>query len=176
MCILFSVAWLYQAASPSPLPAEVTAAEAGGFQLKIERTTDLEPAKTYEAIVRDVDQWWLDAHTYSGDAANLSFDLEKGWFVEKLAEEGFVRHMEVVFHQPGKLLRLSGGLGPLQGMGLHGAMTISITGEGAKSRLTLIYNVSGFSPSGLKDLAPVVDQVLTQQVESLQHYCAALEK
>ncbi len=54
--------------------------------------------------------------------------------------------MQVVYAAPGKTLRLSGGLGPLQGMGVTGAMTFTL--EPAADGRTLLryqYVVLGVS-------------------------------
>jgi hypothetical protein len=38
--------------------------------------------------------------------------------------QGGVRHMQVVYVDPGKTLRMIGGLGPLQSMAATGSMTV----------------------------------------------------
>ena len=79
--------------------------------------------------------------------------------------------MAVTFVEPGKLLRMTGGLGPLQGMGLHGALEFRlepVEGEGAAStRITMYYRAGGYSPDDLSAFAPIVDKVQAQQLDGL---------
>ena len=79
--------------------------------------------------------------------------------------------MEIVFYQPGKTLRLAGGLGPLQGMGVSGALTFQFELKNGQTEITLTYNVSGRSALALDKIAPVVDSVLAAQLERLATYC-----
>src|SRR3546814_11608851 len=67
--------------------------------------------------------------------------------------------MVVVFAEPGKLLRLAGGLGPLQGMGLHGVMEWRLAPIEGGTRVTLFYRAGGYTPADLSKFAPVVDRV-----------------
>ena len=39
-----------------------------------------------------------------------------------------------------------------------------------KTRLELTYNVGGYSPNGLNQLAPLVDSVLLEQLTRLKHF------
>ena len=79
----------------------------------------------------------------------------------------------MVYFDPGKLIRFQGGLGPLQDMGLNGAMTWSVEPHGETgAHIEWRYVVHGYRDQGFEDLAPVVDQVLGQQLASL---AAALE-
>src|SRR3546814_7901970 len=64
--------------------------------------------------------------------------------------------MVVVFAEPGKLLRLAGGLGPLQGMGLHGVMEWRLAPIEGGTRVTLFYRAGGYTPDDLSKFAPVV--------------------
>ena len=58
-------------------PAAVTQLAANGFLIRHEVTVNAPPGKVYDAIV-NVGVWWNPAHTYSGDAANLSIDARAG--------------------------------------------------------------------------------------------------
>ncbi len=97
--------------------AEVADSASNGFTLKTTIQIQAPPDTVYRRLIQ-VGDWWDPAHTFSGDAKNLSIDEKPtGCFCEKLANGGGVRHLEVVFLAPGKRLVLSGGLGPLQSMG-----------------------------------------------------------
>ncbi len=167
LCALFFATTLTDRAS-----AEVTAKGESGFQIRIKRELSMEPQQAYKALT-DIGKWWSDAHTYSGSAANMSLNLEKGWFQEKLPEGGYVRHMDIVYYQAGKALRMTGGLGPLQAMGHQGALTMTLSAkqEGGTS-IVWTYNVSGYAPDGLAALAPLVDAVLTEQLDRLVKFRA----
>jgi hypothetical protein len=79
--------------------------------------------------------------------------------------------MDVVYAAPGKALRLVGGLGPLQEMGVSGALTFTLKPESADvTRVTLSYTISGYAPQGFTDIAHAVDAVLGEQ---LARYVAA---
>ncbi len=98
-------------------------------------------------------------------------DFQQHCLLEKLPDGGFVRHLEMVYHHPGKTLRLCGGLGPLQEMGLAGALTINLREKDGQTEITLTYNVTGSAAQQLDQIAPAVDSVLAQQLERLKKYC-----
>jgi uncharacterized protein YndB with AHSA1/START domain len=144
--------------------ADVADSAAGGFTVKATVTVAAPAAKAWAALV-DVRGWWDKAHTWSGDAANLSLEAAPGGcFCEKLAGGGGVRHMTVVYVEPTKLLRLTGGLGPLQDLAVAAVMTLKLTEAQGKTTLELIYKVGGYAPSGLAGLAKPVDGVLGEQI------------
>lgn len=151
--------------------AEVADSAASGFTVKIVTQIQASPADVYNRLVHHVGDWWNPAHSFSGDAHNLSIDDHPlGCFCEKLAGGGGVRHMEVVFAAPGKMLRMSGGLGPLQGMAAAGAMTFTFTPAEGGTRLELNYAVVGYSAQGMNLLANPVNAVLTEQMARLKNY------
>jgi len=151
--------------------AQVTTSASDGFQIKIVKTTEADASVTYACLVKNISKWWDPDHTYSGKSENFSMDLEKNCLYEQLPNGGFVRHMEIVYCQPGKSLRLTGGLGPLQGMGVAGAMTFNLVPEGDKTNLELTYNVSGADALNLDKIAPAVESVLNGQMDRLREYC-----
>ncbi len=79
--------------------------------------------------------------------------------------------MRVVFANPGKTLRLLGGLGPLQEMAVEGSMNFELKAdEKGQTVLHYRYAVSGHVPGGLKGIAGPVDQVQLGQLQRLQSY------
>jgi hypothetical protein len=111
----------------------------------------------------------------SGNAANLSISLSgEGCFCERLPGGGVVRHMTVIYFDPGKILRLSGGLGPLQSMAVTGTMTFIYNSLNSGTSLTVLYSAGGYAPGGLAKIAVLVDQVLGQQVMRLKSYVESL--
>lgn len=160
----------------APLQAEVTAAADGGFISRHTLTLEASPTVVWRALTDEVSRWWDPAHSYSGDAGNFSLDARAGGcFCEALAGGGSVMHLQVVFAEPDRLLRMSGGLGPLQGLGVSGAMTFEL--EPAPAGRTVLryqYVVSGFLPDGLAGLAEPVDSVQLGQLERLARYLAGV--
>ena len=148
--------------------ADIVAKSDQGFQIRIARPIAAKPQQVYDALPQ-ISKWWSAQHTYSLDADNLYLEPKAhGWFGERLPEGGVVCHMQVVFVQPGKMIRLTGGLGPLQELGVHGAMTWAVTETEDGSEFVLTYNVVGYQPDGMGMFAGPVNAVLTQQVEGLK--------
>ncbi len=106
------------------LAAEVTSLGPGGFAVKHDVPIKAAPGIVYDTLTVKVGSWWNPEHTYSHDAKNLSIAaVPGGCFCERFPDSGGVQHMTVVFASPGKALRMTGALGPLQGSGLAGSMT-----------------------------------------------------
>jgi len=149
--------------------AEVTESSAQGFLVAHEATIAASPDEVYRVLVEEVGSWWSPAHTFSGDAGNLSIEARPGGcFCERLPGGGGVEHLRVVYVQPGRVLRLAGGLGPLQGSGLTGSMTWSLAPTDGGTAVALTYSVGGFLPGGFEQLAPAVDGVLGEQLGRLR--------
>ena len=76
--------------------------------------------------------------------------------------------MSVVYASPGKLLRLSGAIGPLQEAALTGTMTWNLLEAGGGTTVELVYAVGGFRAGGFRDISTVVDGVLRGQLARLK--------
>lgn len=164
--------WLLAAVlllAPVLTRAEVADSSATGFTVKGSYLVNAAPAAVWTKLMR-VGEWWNSQHTYSGDAHNLTLDDHAGGcFCENLAAGGSVQHMTVVFVMPGKILRLSGGLGPLQTVATAGSMSIELKPEGSGTRLTMSYMVAGYQPGGMASWATPVDTVLREQFTRLKN-------
>jgi uncharacterized protein YndB with AHSA1/START domain len=159
-------------ASVSTWASQAAAAEVStnGFVVRHERTVAAPAPKVYESLVDHVGSWWHPQHTYSGDARNLSIEARPGGcFCERLPDGG-VEHLRVVHVRRHQLLRLSGGLGPLQGFGLAGAMTWRLSQADGGTKLELVYNVGGAMSGGFEAVAPAVERVLGEQVDRLKRF------
>ena len=154
-----------------PAAAEVKSADANGFSIAWTATVAAPPDKLWAALGQ-IGRWWNSAHSWSGDAANISLDLRAGGcFCEVLPKSGgSVEHMRVVFADPGRLVRLTGGLGPLQSMALAGVMDWSLKPASGGTELSLRYTVSGAIPGGGQALAPAVEGVLGEQFGRLKAF------
>jgi hypothetical protein len=154
-----------------PAGAEIVSAGATGFNIRYVVEMPNAAAPTVWAALSDVAKWWDPEHTNSGVARNLSLDPQlNGCLCEKLSLYAGIEHATVLYAQPAKTLRLSGALGPLQEFGVSGVMTWSIEPAGGGSRITLTYNVGGFADRPLADWAPLVDDMLGDQLKRLARY------
>lgn len=156
-------------ATPGAASAAVADSTAGGFLVHHEALFHAPAADVYAALVK-IGSWWDGNHTWSGQAQNLSLDPRAGGcFCEKLPN-GSVQHMTVVYADPGKQLRLAGGLGPLQGLAASGAMTFALKGGDDGTRVTLDYMVGGYMPGGIGTLAHPVDGVIGVQLARAKRF------
>lgn len=154
--------------------AELGPVNAGSFTVTLQGSVKADPAAAYAALTR-LPQWWNGEHTYSGDASKLSFDAQAGGcWCERWAEGRSVHHATVLMALPGQALRLSGGLGPLQGLPVHAVLTLGI-GKPADGRTPVrwTYRVGGPAEAGLDQMAAPVDKVLTEQ---FQRYLAFVDR
>ncbi|MBB4840962.1 uncharacterized protein YndB with AHSA1/START domain [Sphingomonas kyeonggiensis] len=152
----------------SPAAAEVTASTETSFTVTEKVTVAAPAAKVWATLVAP-SLWWNKDHTWSGSAANLSLDPRPGGcWCEKLPKGGGVEHMRVVYAAPGEMLRLTGGLGPLQAMPASAVMTVTLTpgADGKSTAVTFEYAVAG--APGLGRIAAPVDGVLAAQVAGLK--------
>lgn len=163
--LLFVVAFIFEVAR-----AEVIDSSENGFTVKNEAVIAASPGKVYEALLH-VGSWWDSEHTYSGDAHNMSIDARPGGcFCERLPHGGGIQHMTVLYVAPGKTVRMAGGLGPLQPLGVAGSLEWKLSAADGGTRLELGYVVGGYSGGGLRVLAAPVDGVLRAQLLRLKSF------
>ncbi|HEV2448519.1 MAG TPA: hypothetical protein VGS58_21450, partial [Candidatus Sulfopaludibacter sp.] len=148
---------------------EVADSANNGFTLKTTVQIQAPPDTVYQRLIQ-VGDWWDSAHTFSGNAKNLSIEEKPaGCFCEKLPNGGGVRHLEGVFLAPGQRLVLSGGLGPLQAIGATGAMSIDLAPAEGGTKLQVTYAVTGYLAAGMNTWAAPVDSVLAEQFTRLKN-------
>jgi uncharacterized protein YndB with AHSA1/START domain len=127
------------------------------------------PAAVYTAIGK-IGEWWSSEHTYSGDARNLTLEVRAGGcFCERWAA-GSVEHGRVILARANETVRFEGALGPLQDMAVSAVMTFQLAPAGEGTRVTVTYRVGGNASHGLDKLAPIVDQVVGEQVTRLVRF------
>lgn len=160
-----------------PAQAELAASSDAGFVSDNSVTIAADPGAVWKVLVAP-NQWWSPSHTYSGDAGNLYLDAQAtGCFCEKLPKPadapeaqrmGSVEHMHVVYADPQRgVLRMVGGLGPLQGEAVHGVLTVTLKREGEGTRMHWRYAVGGVWQAKVGEIGPLVDKVLAEQVRRL---------
>ncbi|MDX1460111.1 MAG: hypothetical protein R3348_03560 [Xanthomonadales bacterium] len=154
-----------------PTRAEVTSVNASGFALNYEQTVKADRDAIYTALSQ-IGQWWDPSHSWEGVAENLYLELSPGGcFCETLSNGGLARHLQVLYYAPGKEIRLGGGLGPLQGMGMWGAMVWTITPAEEGNTVKWTYTVTGHgTEESMKGLAPIVNSVQQQAFDRLIRY------
>ena len=158
-------------AAAVPVRGEVVESTAAGFAVRNVTTIDASPMKVYAALTDKVAAWWDPIHTFSHDSRNLNLEARPGGcFCERFPDGGGVEHMRVLYASPGKLLRLSGAIGPLQEAAIAGTMTWSLSPAGSGTSVELTYAVGGFRVGGFRDLPTVVDGVVRGQLGRLKAF------
>ena len=160
----------------TPVSAEVLNAGDHGFE--VQHSVNLVvPAAQAFASFGQIGQWWNKEHTYSGDAARMSLQMRPGGcFCEPLDGGGGIEHMRVTYLQPGERIVLTGSLGPLLYEATTGVMDVKVEPIAGGSRLVMNYRVAGFAKGGAAAMAPLVDQVLGDQMKRFRTYAAASPK
>jgi hypothetical protein len=149
--------------------AEVKNAAPDTFQLQFNERIAGTPSAVYTAIGQ-VDRWWTPAHTYSGDASNLSLSMLPGGCYCERWKDGAVEHGRVIMLMRDQVVRLEAPLGPLQNLAVSAVLTFLLKEENGATTLTVGYRVNGASASGLDKLAAPVDGVIGENVQRLKRY------
>jgi uncharacterized protein YndB with AHSA1/START domain len=153
---------------PQVCHAAVNDSAANGFSVTETVHIAASPDKVYGELIQPA-HWWSSTHTFSKSAANLTLDARAGGcWCEKLPNGGSAMHLTVYAIDPGKGLVLRGPLGPLQGTGADGALTIDLKVASGGTDLTATYNVGGYLKDGLAAWANPVDHVLGEQFGHLK--------
>ena len=154
---------------PAPdAAANVVGSGPTGFEVQEAVRIAAPPARVWATLTKPGD-WWNSEHSYSHNSQNMTITATAGGcFCEKWAG-GSVEHMRVVYVVPGKVLKMEGGLGPLQDMGVAGVMSFTLTATiDGGTAVTLNYAVGGYSARGFDGLAKAVDGVLAEQMNRMQ--------
>jgi hypothetical protein len=169
--LAFALALTTLVLAPGIAKPDVVDSAGNGFTVKITVQIQAAPKDVYRQLIHNVGDWWNSAHTYSGDAHNLSIEEKPmGCFCEKLPNEGSVRHMEVVSLLPGKAIGMTGALGPLQNIAATGNMRMQLSASEGGAKLEVVYAVTGYLPAGMNTWAAPVNSVLTEQFTRLKNY------
>ena len=160
-------------AASAPAAAEVVGASANGFEVRQVVPLVVKPEVAFQSFA-NLPSWWNPEHTYSGKSQNLSLALSPGGcFCERFPAGGGIEHMRVTFVDPGKRIVLTGALGPLLYEATAGVLDVQVKSTAGGSQLTLDYKAAGFANGGAEKLAPIVDQVLAEQLRRYRRYATA---
>ena len=177
-CLTLAVAFA------TPLSAEVVETREDGFVTRDTATVAASPMETWLALISP-GKWWNSEHTWSADAANMTLSPQAGGcFCERVPGEdradgfsldGSVQHMTVIQAYPLRVLRMRGGLGPLQGEPATGILTITLKEADGGTRVLWEYNVGGPMRYEIPQISKAVDGVMSQQLAALRDHLGALE-
>jgi hypothetical protein len=160
----------------SPAAAAVVSAGDHGFEVQQSVNLVVPQAQAFAAFGQ-VGQWWDNQHTYSGDGKRMSLQMRPGGcFCEPFENGGGIEHMRVTYVQPGERVVLTGGLGPLLYEATAGVMDVRVERIAGGSRVTMNYRAAGFAKGGAAAMAPLVDQVLGEQMKRFRAFAAAAPK
>lgn len=152
---------------PLTARAEVKDVAANGFTVENSERVPTPVAVAWQVLVDEVGHWWPRDHTWWGEVSSLHIEpVAGGCFCERDGERQ-AEHMRVVFVDPGRTLRMLGGLGPMQGMGLHGVLEFRLAEVEGGTRITLWYRAGGYTPDDVSGFATIVDRVQAQQLQGL---------
>lgn len=166
---------LVAACSLAPANAHAEVAQIFDSGFLVHETVDV-PADEWAAwsALTAPAKWWNPDHTWSGKAENLYIDSQAtGCFCELMpvpegapegTRRGSAEHMRIAQSVPGKLLRMKGGLGPLQGEAVEGVLTITLKPLAKGTRISWDYIVGGTMRFKPADIAPAVDKMLGGQL------------
>jgi hypothetical protein len=161
---------LLLAAAAMHAGAAVADSAPNGFTLKVTVDIKAAPGIVYDKVVNNIGGWWDPAHTFSGNSANLSIEEKAlGCFCEKV-KGGMSRNMQVIYFVPDETLVMTGAPGLLRDMAATATMSIGFAAAEGGTRVSVIYAVGGYSPSGLDKLAGMVDGVLLAQFTRLKNF------
>ena len=159
-----------------PLSAEVVARDDSSFVTRDTAVVSADTKAVWLALITP-GNWWNSAHTWSGDAANMTLTPQAGGcFCETIPEdpsndritlEGSVEHMRVIQAFPEKVLRMRGGLGPLQSEPATGVLTIVMSEVDEGTLIVWEYAVGGPMRYETPVISQAVDGVMSQQLDGL---------
>ncbi|WP_026375128.1 polyketide cyclase/dehydrase [Aestuariibacter salexigens] len=149
---------------------DVTFISDNGFIVENRIETTIDSKTVWHALVNDVDKWWPKDHSWWGEQGTFRIDDKAGGCFCEIAGDRSAVHMTISFVDPESTLRMTGGLGPLQGMGMYGALDWAFSQQQDNTVVTLTYRMQGINPDGFEALAPIVDRVQAIQLNGLKQF------
>ena len=156
--------------------AEVTNTADNGFTVQHQMVIAGDNEAVWKAMIAP-SRYWNPDHSWSGNAENFYLVPQAGGcFCELIratsddnikSSEGSVQHMRVIYAHNGKMLRLSGALGPLQSEAVTGTLTMLLQPQGDSSVVQFTYKVGGYMEFPVDQIAPAVDGVIGEQLARL---------
>ena len=160
----------------TPAQAEVVVLTDDAFVTRDSVTVEADLREAWLHLISP-GKWWNEAHTFSGDAANLMLRPQAGGCfcetippkdtVNQIGLAGSVEHMRVILAMPDQALRMNGALGPLQSEPVNGVLTVTLAESEAGTRLVFEYAVAGYMRYETPPISKAVDGVISEQMMSL---------
>lgn len=160
--------WLFSAQAFSA--PEVKFVSDFGFVVENQITTRKSAEQVRNALIHHIDEWWPKDHSWWGAQGKFYIEPRAGGCFCEISDDKSAEHMHIAFVEPQTLLRMTGGLGPLQGMGMYGALDWRFEQHDKLTKVVLTYTVNGAHPDGFASLAPIVAQVQGQQLMGLKTF------
>lgn len=147
-------------ACAAPAAAEVVERGPDHFVLQFKGPLTATPEAAFASLGR-IGQWWDSAHTWSGDAANLTLPLEMGaCLCEAMPDGTTFEHGRVASLFPERSVALNAPLGPLKDMATSAVLVFSWSPLSDGPALAMTFVVRG---AGVGAYAEAVDQVMGGQ-------------
>tara|TARA_R110000787_G_scaffold5442_9_gene19898 strand:+ start:3084 stop:3734 length:651 start_codon:yes stop_codon:yes gene_type:complete len=156
--------------------AEVTNTAANGFTVQHQTEIAGNSDAVWKALIAP-SRYWNGDHSWTGNAENFYLVPQAGGcFCELIrttsddnikSSDGSVQHMRVIYAHNGKMLRMSGALGPLQGEAVTGTLTVQLQPQGDATVVRFTYKVGGYMEFPVDQIAPAVDGVIGEQLARL---------
>lgn len=166
--------------------SKVNYADNSGFSISNVSESAASVEVVYDNFINHIDNWWPKDHTWW--KGTLKIDEYAGGCFCETTQTSSAAHMQISFIHPQKKVVMTGGLGPLQEMGIYGALTWQFTSLNEEdsntdssnkgTRVTLTYHASGTiqfngkkaTNEDAEKLVQVVDKVQAQQLSSLTSF------
>ena len=156
--------------SANNVQAEVITVKESGFTVKNSIIVPAKAKQAWQLFHTQVNQWWPSEHTWWGESSTLKIDtFSGGCFCENNGDKS-AEHMRISYVEPNVLLRMTGGQGPLQGLGMYGALDWRFKKHESGTEIILSYTVNGIIDGGFDKLAAIVDKVQHAQLINLQSF------
>jgi hypothetical protein len=147
--------------------AAVVDKSAAGFTVENSVVVPVDAKVAWDGFVGHVDEWWPKDHSWWGAEGKFTIDPRAGGCFCETAGKRSAQHMVVSFVDPPGMMRMTGGLGPLQGMGLTGALEWTFTPAPGGTKITLRYVAGGYTTTDLVKFSAIVDKVQGIQLGGL---------
>lgn len=160
----------------APLQAEVTNTADNGFTVRHQTSISASVEDVWKAMIAP-SKYWNPDHSWTGKGENFYLVPQAGGcFCELIrstdednikSSNGSVQHMRVIYAHKNKMLRMSGGLGPLQGEAVVGTLTMQMQSQDGETAVRFTYKVGGYMEFPVEEIAPAVDGVIGEQLQRL---------
>lgn len=146
----------------TPATAEVTESSSNGFTIALSEPSQRSDAELWQRM-QHPENWWSSAHSWSGDAANMSVEMRAGGCWCERVGDGVVVHGRILRIDADRAILLDAPLGPLN----DAAVTTRLSWRIDNQRVVWRYQVFGALPMPAAQLAPLVEAVLAEQLRRL---------